>query len=207
MTDKLQALCFGAFLMAYYYFVLRKYNTLGFRMFSLFFFISLWFTYWWYGSDQELKNIQQNGVSIQALVLKKTDNSLEVSFTNPSGKSIARTQTGGISVEEFAAVSEGKAAPILYSPKSDTFFLTSSFQRQRADNIYILGFGGVLFLIGSLCWIFLYKYRVHAYGNGSIYEYVTDENGNVVLDDNKNVFTRSLRNYTTMSKFFDLFSR
>ncbi|MVM33084.1 hypothetical protein GO755_23790 [Spirosoma sp. HMF4905] len=207
MTDQIQEICFGVFLMAYYYFVLRKYNTLGFRMFSLFFFIGLWFCYWWYGSDQDLKNIQHNGVPTQALILKKTDNSLEVSFTNPSGKPIVRTQTGGISVEEFAAVTEGKTAPILYSPRTDTFFLTSSFQRQLSDTIYILWFAGVLFLIGTLCWLFLYKYRVHAYGNGSIYEYVTDESGKVVLDDNKNIFTRSLRNYTTMSKLFELFEK
>ncbi|QDK82773.1 hypothetical protein EXU85_30860 [Spirosoma sp. KCTC 42546] len=207
MTDKLQVLCFGAFLMAYYYFVLRKYNTLGFRMFSLFFFIGLSVSYWWYSSDQDLKNIQQNGVPTQALVLKKTANSLEVSFTNPSGKSLVRTQTGGISVDEFAAVTEGQTTPILYSPRSDTFYLTSSFQRQLNDTIYILGFAGVLFLIGTLCWIFLYKYRVHAYGDGSIFEYVTDESGKVVLDDAQNGLTKSLRTYSTMSKLFQLFSR
>lgn len=206
MTDKLQVLCFGAFLMAYYYFVLRKYNTLGFRMFSLFFFIGVSVCYWWYGSERDLKNIQATGIPVQALVLKKTANSLEVSFTGPSGKSLVRTHTGGISVQEFAALTEGKTAPILYSPKSDTFFLTSSFQRQQSDTIYILWFAGILFLIGTLCWIFLYRYRVHAYGDGSIYEYVTDENGKVVLDDAKSGFTRSLRNYTTMSKFFQLFS-
>jgi hypothetical protein len=205
MTDKLQALCFGAFLMAYYYFVLRKYNTLGFRMFSLFFFIGLSVSYWWYSSDQVLKNIQQTGIPTQALVLKKTANDLELSFTSPAGKPLIRTQTGGMSVNELAAVTAGQIAPILYSPKSDTFFLASSFQRQRSDNIYILGFAGLLFLIGTLCWIFLYRYRVHAYEDGTIFEYVTDESGKVVLDDAKNGLTKSLRTYTTMSKLFQLF--
>ena len=201
-----QLLSFGAFLMAYYYFVLRKYNTLGFRLFSLFFFISVSVCYWWYTDYADLKNVQKTGIATQALVLKKSANSLEVSFADQSGKSVVRTQTGGISVGEFAAVKEGNLAPILYSSKSDTFYLTSSFQRQIGDNIYILGFAGVLFLIGALCWIFLRKYRVHA-REGSLYEYVTDESGKVVLDDAQNGFTRSLRTYTTMSKLFQLFNR
>lgn len=203
----LQSLLVGAFLMAYYYFVLRKHNTLGFRLFSLFFFTSVAVTYWWYADYRDLKNTEKTGVATQALILKKSVNSLEFQFNDVSGKLVVRTQTGGISVEEFAAVNEGQLAPILYSPQSDTVYLTSSYQRQFSDNIYIVVFPGLLFLIGSLCWIFLRKYRVHAYEDGSINEYVTDENGKVVLDDAKNNTTRALRNYSTMSKLVQLFDK
>ena len=203
MTDKLQLICFGIFLMAYYYFVLRKYNTLGFRMFSLFFFIGCSVCYWWYTDHRDLKAMQETGITTQALVLKKSADNLTVRFTNPAGQSIVRTQMGGISVDEFATLTEGQPASILYSPQSDTVYLTSSYQRQFGDHNVILGFAGVLFLIGSLCWIFLYKYRVHAYEDGSIYEYVTDENGKVVLDDVHNGFTQALRHYSTMWKLFD----
>jgi len=203
----LLSFAFAAFLLAYYYFVLRKYNTLGFRMFSLFFFVGLTVYCWWYADYRDLKSIEQNGIATQAIVLKKTANSLDVRFTDALGKSVVRTQTGGISVEEFASVSEGHPAPILYSSQSDTVYLASSFQRQSSDRMYILGFAGALFLIGILCWIFLRKYRVHAYEDGSIYEYVTDESGKVVLDDAKNSTTKTLRNYSTMSKVFDLFQR
>jgi hypothetical protein len=194
------------FLLAYYFFVLRKYNTLGFRLFSLFFFTAVAATYWWYSSDRDLKSIQQTGVATEAMVLKKTPESLQVRFTDQSGHVIERTQKGGISVEEFAAVTEGQPAPILYTPRSKTFYLTSSYQRQRRDNIYLLVFPAVLFLIGSGCWFFLRKYRVHA-REGSIYEYVTDETGKVVLDDAASPLSRGLRNYSTIGKLFELFRR
>jgi hypothetical protein len=203
----LQSLLVGTFLMAYYYFVLRTYNTLGFRLFSLFFFTSIAVTYWWYVDYRDLKNTEKAGIATQGLILKKSDNSLEFQFTDVVGKPLVRTQTGGISVEEFAAVNEGQFAPILYSPQSETVYLTSSYQRQISDNIYILVFPGLLFLIGSLCWIFLRKYRVHAYEDGSINEYVTDENGKVVLDDARNSTTKAFRNYSTMSKLVQLFDK
>ncbi|CAN5427669.1 hypothetical protein BH09BAC4_BH09BAC4_10430 [soil metagenome] len=203
----LQTLLVATFLMAYYYFVLRTYNTLGFRLFSLFFFTGIAVTYWWYDDYRDLKNTEEMGIAANALVLKKSANSLDFQFTDLLGKSVVRTQTGGISVEEFASVNEGQFAPILYSPQSDTVYLTSSYRRQLSDNIYILVFPGLLFLIGSLCWIFLRKYRVHAYEDGSIYEYVTDESGKVVLDDAKNSTTKALRNYSTMSKLVQLFEK
>jgi hypothetical protein len=203
----LETLCAGIFFMAYYFFVLRKYNTLGFRLFSLFFFTSLAVCYWWYIDYADLKDVEKNGAATEAVVLKKTADNLEFRFTDQTGKMIVRTQMGGVSVEEFASVSEGKSAPVLYSPNSDVVFLKSSYQRQLSDNIYILFLPGLLFLIGCLCWIFLRKYRVHAHGDGSIYEYVTDENGKIVLDDAQNSTTKSLRKYATMSKLFEIFGK
>lgn len=202
-----ETICVGVFLMAYYFFVLRKYNTLGFRLFSVFFFASLAVCYWWYIDYADLKDVEKNGVATGAVVLKKSADNLEFRFTDQTGNTIVRTQIGGISVEEFASVSEGKPAPVLYSRQSDVIYLKSSYQRQLKDNIYILFFPGLLFLIGCLCWIFLRKYRVHAHGDGSIHEYVTDENGKVVLDDAKNSTTKSLRNYATFSKLFGIFGK
>jgi hypothetical protein len=163
--------------------------------------------YWWYVDYADLKDVEKNGSEMEAIVVKKTVDNLEFRFTDLAGKVIVRTQMGGVSVEEFASVAVGKPAPVLYSPQSDVVFLKSSYQRQLSDNIYILFFPGLLFLIGSLCWIFLRKYRVHAHGDGSIYEYVTDENGKIVLDDAQNSTTKSLRNYTTMSKLFEIFGK
>jgi hypothetical protein len=202
-----QTICVGMFLMAYYFFVLRKYNTLGFRLFSLFSFTSIAVCYWWYIDYADLKDVEKNGAATEAVVLKKSADNLEFRFTDQTGNMIVRTQAGGISVEEFASVSEGKPAPVLYSRQSDVIYLKSSYERQLRDNIYILFFPGLLFLIGSLCWIFLRKYRVHAHGDGSIYEYVTDENGKIVLDDAQNSTTKSLRKYATLSKLFEIFGK
>lgn len=194
------------FLMAYYYFVLRTYNTLGFRLFSLCFFVGTGVCYWWYDEYRHLTDIQHNGLTTQAVILKKEANSLTVRFTDLAGASVERTQTGGISVEEFAGVKEGQLAPILYSPQSDRVYLASSYRRRLSDNSYILVFPALLYLIGVLCWIFLRKYRVHAH-EGTIYEYVTDERGNIMLDDARNSTTKALRTYSTMSRFFDMFQK
>ena len=72
--------------------------------------------------------------------------------------------------------------------------------------MYFLIFPGLLFLIGIICWISLRKYRVHAH-KGTIYEYVTDETGKVVLDDTRNSMTKALRKYSTLSKLVQLFDR
>ena len=194
------------FLLAYYYFVLRKYNTLGFRLFSLFFFTAIAATYWWYSSERALARIERTGIATDALVVKKTADDLRVRFRDQEGRMEERTQKGGISIEEFAAVTEGRTAPILYSPRSKTIYLTSSYQRQLHDNKYLLVFPAVLFLLGSGCWFFLRKYRVHPH-EGTIYEYVTNEDGKVVLDDAASPLTRGLRNYATFGKLFDLFRR
>lgn len=194
------------FLMAYYYFVLRKYNSLGFRMFSLCFFVGTAVCYWWYINYRDLQSLEKAGVATQALVLHKSANSLTVRFTDPAGRTVERTQNGGISVEEFAAVREGEEAPILYRPESKSFFLASSYRRQLSDNAYILILPGLLFALGIGSLIFLSRYRVHAH-EGTMYEYVTDENGKVVLDDNKNATTRALRVGSTLSKLVGLFRK
>lgn len=200
----LQSIVVGGFLLLYYYYVLRKYNTLGFRLFSLCFFTGLSVCYWWSVDYLALTDVQTNGIATQATVLKKSPDRIDVRFTDQAGKSMIRSQTDGISIDEFASVQEGRPTPILYSPQSDTFYLTSSYQRQRSDTLYFLYFPASLFLLGILCWVFLRKYRVHPH-EGTIYEYVTDESGRVVLDDARNSTTKSLRNYATMSKLFQLF--
>ncbi len=200
----------GAFWLAYYYFVLRKYNTLGFRMFSLFFVTGLSVCYWWYVGYRELKAVQQKGIATQAIVIskavQKVNNILQVRFTDPSGKAIIRTQEGGISDAEFAAVHEGGTVLILYSPTSDTFFLADSYYRQLGDNVYFLIFPGLLFLISILCWIFLRRYRVQA-REGSIYEYLVDENGKVIFDDAATSTSRAFRNVSTFGKLAELFRK
>ncbi len=202
----LQTLGVFVFLMAYYYFVLRKYNSLGFRIFSLCFFTGLSVCYWWYTDYVDLKNVQQHGIATQALVLKKGANHLDVRFIDQRGKPVLRTQTGGISVEEFAAVTVGQPAPILYNPRSGAFYLASSYQRQIQDHGYILLLPGMLFLIGIACWIFLRNYRVHAH-EGTLYEYVTNEEGQVVLDDARNTTTKALRVSSTLGKLWQVFGR
>jgi len=198
------------FLLAYYYFVLRKYNTLGFRLFSLCFFVSVAMCYWWWNDWNELQAAAQNGVNSQAIVERKStdgaNNILEVSFMDNHGQQVRRIEAGGISDEEFAELQVNGPAFIIYSPDSETFFLEKSFQRQNRDMGWFLIFPAFFLLIGSLCWIFLRRYRIHPH-EGTTYEYMTDESGKVVLDDAKNETTKSLHQGYLLSKLWQIFTR
>lgn len=201
-----QLLCISAFLMVYHHVVLRRYNTLGFRMFSLFFFVGLAVCYWWYTDYVALNDVRKNGMATRALILKKSANSLVFRFADQAGKSVIRTQTGGILVAEFAAITEGQSVPVLYSLQSDTIFLTSGYQRQINNSVYFLVFPALLFLIGIVSGIYLRQYRVYAH-EGTIFEYLTDETGKIVLDDTRNSMTKALRTSSTLSKLFQFFER
>lgn len=194
------------FLMAYYYFILRKYNALGFRIFSICLFTSLLVCYWWYDNYRDLKAIQQQGVLTEALLLKKAADTLTVRFTDQSSRLVEGSQLGGISVDEFAAVSPDKPVSVLYVPDTDIVFLASSFQRQIGDHYYILFLPGLLMLIGIVCLVNLRKYKVHAH-EGTIYEYVTNEHGDVVLDDARNSPTKRLRTDSSLLKLLGLFDK
>ena len=198
------------FLLAYYYFILRKYNTLGFRLFSLCFFVSVAMLYWWWGDWRELKKVERDGISVQAVVQQKrtdgSNNIVDVTFPDHAGKTVRRTEEGGISDAEFAELALNSPTPIRYSPDSDTFFLEKSFQRQSRDLAWFLLFPAFFLLLGSLAWIFLRRYRIHPH-EGTAYEYMTDETGKVVLDDAKNETTKRLHNANLLSKLLQIFSR
>jgi hypothetical protein len=198
------------FLLAYYYFILRKYNTLGFRLFSLFFFVGASVLYWWWGDWRALKEAERNGINTMAEVTQKrkegSDWLVEVHFKNQAGNDITWTHKGGMSDEELAAIVVNQPTLIRYSPATDSFFLEKSFQRQNHDMIWLLLFPGLLFLLGCLSWLFLRKYRIHPH-EGTIYEYMTDETGQIVLDDAKNESTKNLRKANLISKIIQLFTK
>lgn len=198
------------FFLAYYYFVLRKYNTLGFRLFSLCFFVTVAMLYWWSTDWRELKRVEHHGISTMAEVRQKRmeDSSwlVEVSFREKTGKLVTRSCIGGMSDEELAEVRINQPTSIRYSPESDTFFLEKSFLRQNRDMVWFLVFPAFFLLLGSLSWIFLRRYRIHPH-EGTSYEYMTDENGKVVLDDARNQTTKALHNANLFSKIFQMLGR
>ncbi|MEI6412217.1 MAG: hypothetical protein WCR52_22695, partial [Bacteroidota bacterium] len=67
-----------------------------------------------------------------------------------------------------------------------------SFLRQNRDMVWFLLFPGFFLLLGCAAWFFLRAYRIHPH-EGTIYEYMTDESGQVVLDDAKNEGTKNVR--------------
>lgn len=208
MTD-LQILAAIVFLLAYYYFVLRKYNTLGFRLFSLCFFVSVAFTYWWWVDWRELKRVEHTGIATMATVLQKTSASehrVTVAFKTQTGDTLTRVCEGGISDEELAALTLQQATPIIYSPESDTFFLEKSYQRQQKDLSWVLLFPAFFLTLGSICWLTLRRYRIYPH-EGTAYEYMVDETGKVVLDDAKSEASKALKKWSLLSKLTQILQR
>ncbi|RFS16343.1 hypothetical protein [Emticicia sp. C21] len=203
-------------LLAYYYFVLRKYNSLGFRMFSLFSFVAIAVVYWWYQDYQELESLKKNGVFIEGLVTKKyvehtkessvPDNVVVLNFTDNKGETINAEAREMTSKEEYAAVPIGQKVLIVYDAAKGTVQLKTTFDRSLHDFNYILIFPGLLFLIGLGCLIFLSRFKVHAH-EGTAYEYLTDENGKVVLDDNHSETTRTIKKINLVSKIVQAFAK
>lgn len=198
------------FLLAYYYFILRKYNTLGFRLFSLCFFVSAAMVYWWWSDWRELKKMEQEGITEAAYVLEKKqagkDWLVSVQFTDEGGNQVTLPCDTGMSVEELAAVVPERPVFIRFRPGSTSVFLESSYQRRIKDNGWFLLFPAFFLLLGCTAWFFLRKYRVHAH-EGTVYEYVTNEEGKVVLDDAANETTKGLKKANLMSKLMQLFMR
>jgi 5S rRNA maturation endonuclease (ribonuclease M5) len=203
-------------LLAYYYFVLRKYNSLGFRMFSLFSFVAIAVVYWWYEGYRDLESLKKNGVFAEANVTKKyventktsnvPDNVVVLTFTDKQGKSINAEAREFTSKEEYAAVSVGQKVPAVYDASKGQVQLKSTFERSLNDYNYILIFPAILFSIGLGCMIFLRKYKVQPH-EGTVYEYLTDENGKVVLDDMKSETTRTIKKINLVSKIVQAFAK
>ncbi|GAB3524340.1 hypothetical protein [Emticicia fontis] len=213
-TTTILLVFFGS--LAYYYFVLRKYNSLGFRMFSLFTFMTTCFIYWWYGGYKELEDLKKNGTHTEATVIKKSiegkpnsnvpDNVVTISYMSKNGKMLTAEAREMTSKEEYEEVSVGQKVQIVYGNRAKNIQLQTTFDRSLKDYNWILVMPALFFLIGLGCLIFLSKLKVHAH-EGTVYEYVTDENGKVVLDDRQSDTTRTIKKLNLVSKIVQAFAK
>ncbi|RYU97628.1 DUF3592 domain-containing protein [Emticicia agri] len=202
--------------LAYYYFVLRKYNSLGFRMFSLFTFITLCFVYWWYSGYKELEDLKKNGIHTEATVIKKSiegkpdsnvpDNVVTVGYVTKEGKAITAEAREMTSKEEYDEVSVGQKVQIIYTNNVKNTQLQTTFNRSVKDYNWILIMPALFFLIGMGCLVFLGRFKIHAH-EGTVYEYLTDENGKVLFDDKQSATTRTIRKINLLSKMMQAFGK
>ena len=185
-------------------------------MFSLFTFMTICSIYWWYGGYQELEDLKKNGIHTEATVTKKSiqgkansnvpDNVVEISYVSKEGKTLTAEAREMTSKEEYEAVSVGQKVQIVYSNNAKYMQLQTTFERSLKDYNWILVMPALFFLIGLGCLIFLRKYKIHAH-EGTAYEYMTDENGKIVLDDNKSEFTRTIKKVNLVSKIVQAFAK
>ena len=140
---KLQMLGVGLFTFAVWYFVLRKYRSLGLRMFFLCSMVAVFGCCWLYSDVQANRSMETNGHLLTATVLTKAKsasesgaskvNGITVSFEYPAGKLQTLSTTTYISDGEYDALHTGQQIEILYNPTNQQAFYTVSFNRYKND--------------------------------------------------------------------------
>ena len=198
----------------YYYFVLRKYNSLGFRLFSLFTFITLSFCYWLYEDTQTQKSMIKNGQTINGILLakeKKTqpgssspDNVLIMRLSLQSNKPDTLQVYKYTSVEEWERFKIGETIPLLYDAEKNNLFVKESYHRMLNDQWILYVVASVFFLIGAACWYFLRNYKVGVDEAGN--EWV-EKDGEIYLDERKSPTSQVLKRANIVSKLFQVLSK
>jgi hypothetical protein len=198
----------------YYYFVLRKYNSLGFRLFSLFTFITLAFCYWLYEDTQTQKSMLAHGQTLNGTVLakeKKTqpgssspDNVLTMRVSLQPNKVDTLQVYKYTSLEEWERFKIGEFIPLLYDSEKNNLFVKESYQRMLNDQWVLYVVAGFFFLIGAACWYFLRNYKVGVDESGN--EWV-EKDGKIYLDERKSPTSQFLKRANIVSKLFQVLGK
>lgn len=199
---------------AYYYFVLRKYNSLGFRLFSLFTFITISFCYWLYEDTQTQKSMLAHGQTISGIVLSKEkkaqpgssspDNVLTMRVSLQPNKVDTLQLYKYTSLDEWNRFKIGESLPLIYDAEKNNLFVKESYQRMLKDQWVLYVVAGVFFLIGTACWYFLRNYKVGVDEAGN--EWV-EKDGKIYLDERKSPTSQVLKRANIVSKLFQVFEK
>ena len=213
ISFKLQLLGIGIFAFLAWVFVLRKYRSLGLRMFFSFSMIATLMSCWLCSDIQDEKSMQQNGKLLTATVLEKTkiqgetatsaENLITVSFQFPAGKMHAVSTSTYISNDEFKILKIGQHIDVLYNPVNEQIYYTVSFDRYKNQQWIFYVLPVFFLLIGVILGLICRKYEV------GIHEDTGDEylekDGNVILDEKGNRVARVMKRANIASKLFQAF--
>ncbi len=211
MNGTLELFLIGVVFFAIYWFIMRKFNSLGLRMFIMFFSVFAAACVWIYQDEVQLKHTLANGEKYDAIILSKAkqnknDNEVAVLFSNKAGKMITAYTSEYISVPEWDGFEKGKTLPVLYVPDTGKVFAEQSLQRFKSDKIYLYYFAGFFLLVGVIAYFWLRKLKVGVDENTGD-EYVIKENGDIILDERKSGFYRASKNFNILSKMVQAFGK
>ena len=206
---------------AYYWFILRRWNSLGFRMFSLFAFVAILFGTWIYRDVRVQKSALANGREITGKILAKghvyqgqaiteeevsrnhsssVNNALTVQVALPGAEPGSRDTWDYISSAEWNRFRVGEVIPLIHDAKTDRLLVKESFQRMIADFWVLYAADAFFLLTGIGCWIVLRKHKVGVDEHGN--EWVEKPDGSVILDERKSVGSRVLKKANILSKLW-----
>ncbi|MEO8403612.1 MAG: hypothetical protein ABI480_03420 [Chitinophagaceae bacterium] len=210
MNSSLELILIGAFIFAIYWFILRKYNSLGLRLFVLCFLLFVGCSVWLYKDEMKLKNTITTGEEHIATVLSKSitgknDNTVELSFTAKDGKTINAVTSDYISKPEWDKFESGKPLSVLYVANTNKTYVQQSIMRFKGDKIYLYFFAGFWLLLGTIVYIWLRKYKVGVDESGN--EWVEKPDGTVILDERKSRAFRVAKRGNILSKLVQTFGK
>ena len=210
INSKLELAIIGVFIFAIYWFILRKYNALGLRLFVLCFLLFIGSCVWLYKDEKNLKNAINNGEEHIATVISKAkvgkgDNEVEISFTDKDGKAITAKTSAYISVDEWNKFETGTPLSVIYIAATKETIVQQSIMRFKNDKIYLYYFSGFWLVLGVVLLITLRKLKVKVDESGN--EWVEKADGTVILDERKSAFARTAKHFNILSKMAQAFGK
>lgn len=209
MNSKLELFLIGLFIFAIYWFILRKYNSLGLRLLVLCLLLFAGCCTWIYKDEQNLKTTLKKGEEHVATIVSKSqtakDNEVEVTFTSSDGKTINTKTSEYVSKEEWANFEAGKPLSVIYETESKKTIVQQSIMRFKNDKIYLYFFAGFWLLLGLGVYIWLRKYKVGVDEKGN--EWVIKPDGSTMLDERKSQAARTMKNVNILSKMLQSFGK
>lgn len=210
MNSSLELLLIGAFIFAIYWFILRKHNSLGLRLFVLCFLLFVGCCTWLYKDEADLKNILATGEEHIATIISKSktvnnDNEVAVSFSAKDGKAINTKTNKYISRNEWDKFETGKPLSVIYVAATQQTFVQQSIMRFKDDKIYLYFFAGFWLVLGTVLYFWLRKLKVGVDEAGN--EWVIKEDGSVILDERKSKPSQIIKRVNIISKLVQVLNK
>lgn len=211
MDARLELFLIGAFIFGIYWFILRKYNSLGLRLFVLCALLFLGCCVWLYQDETNLKNMLHSGEEYTATILSKSkiennNNEVAVSFSTSSGSAIQTATSEYISDAEWNSFEAGKLLTIIYIPHTKQTFVQESILRFKSDKIYLWFFAGFWLVLGIILLFALRKLKVHVDENTGA-EWLVNDKGKVLLDERKSPAALFTKKANIVSKLLQAFNK
>lgn len=211
MNSTLELLLIGAAIFATYWFIMRKYNSLGLRLFILSFFLFVASCTWLYKDEKTLKLMLKEGQEHTATVLSKSivgknDNEVELTFTGEDGKTVRTKTSDYVSKPEWDGFEAGKPVSVLYVPSTQKTYVQQSIMRFKGDKIALYYFAGFWLVLGIGLYVWLRKIKVGVDENTGA-EWLIREDGSTFFDERRIQGAGTLKRVNILSKMLQAFGK